>query len=382
MTYLPERSKVSTLNSTASTLTSGTTFTGTWEDISQYPSLTISLSTDQNATYYIQFSSDGVNTDSSLVRYHRTTEINTPHRYTTTRKYFRITLTNTGVVSQTYCRFQTLLCHQTDLNAPIDSILAKDFDATVVRPTEFKYEVALGRRQGSTTWNKWGYNADIDIGTEAVWAYGGLFTRIDTASTFTVVSSSAQDILTSGTGAWNVVIYYIDSTRTAATVVVPLNGTTPVVTSVTGLGINRVAIYNSGSGDSNAGNITITATTGGSVQAYIPAGEGTTQQAIFFTQANHVALADWLTINVNKISGGGSPRVTIKIWVYSYISTAKYLVFSKTIDTSVENNIELTPSQPFVISESSIFWIEATSDTNNTIVSSRFSLIEFKDVDA
>ena len=243
-------------------------------------------------------------------------------------------------------------------------------------PQSYQYSVALGRVSGATTWNKWGYNSDLDIGTEVIWASGGSFTRLDTASTFTVVSSSAQDTLTSGTGAWNVVIYYVDSTRTAATVVVPLNGLTPVVTSITGLGINRVALYNTGSGDTNAGIITVTATTGGSVQATVPLGEGSTQQCLFFTQTGHTALLDWMTINVAKLAGGTAPKVTIKAWVYSYVSTAKYLVFRKTIDAGVENNIELRPSQPFVVGEKSIFWLEATTDTDNTVVSARFSLIE------
>lgn len=240
----------------------------------------------------------------------------------------------------------------------------------------YSYSVALNRVSGADTWNMWGYNADIDIGTEAIWAKGGLFTRIDTASTFTVVSTSVNDILTSGSGAWNVVVYYIDANRVAQTVIVALNGTTPVVTSVTGLGINRVALYNTGSGDTNAGLITITATTGGTTQATIPIGEGASQQCLFFTQVGHTALLDWMTINVAKLAGGTAPKVTIKAWVYSYVSTAKYLVFRKTIDAGVENNIELKPSQPFVVGEKSIFWLEATTDTDNTIVSARFSLIE------
>ena len=42
--------------------------------------------------------------------------------------------------------------------------------------------------------------------------------------------------------------------------------------------------------------------------------------------------------------------------------------------------MQLTPSQPFVVGENSIVYLEATTDTNNTGVSARFSLIEFKNV--
>lgn len=363
-------------NSTTALLNAGATFTGVSE-ISQFPDVMIVPKADQNGTYYMDFSTDeGVTWGSTLTFYYDTTRINPPHVIVKGSRAFRLRFTNTSASNQTQMDTQVTYGVFNKLTAPINGTVSENYDAIVVRPTKFEYEVATSKRQGNTTWNKFGYNNDIDTGTEMIWAYGGLFTRLDTASTFTVVSSSAQDILTSGTGAWNVVIYYVDTDRLAKTVVVPLNGTTPVVTAVTGLGINRVALYNTGSGDTNAGNITITATTGGSVQGYIPLGEGTTQQCIFFSQVNHNYLVDWLWININKTSGGGTPRVTIRGWVYSYVSTAKYQVFEATIDTSVENTIELKPTQPFVVGEKSILWFEGTTDVNNTRVSLRFSGIE------
>jgi len=203
------------------------------------------------------------------------------------------------------------------------------------------------------------------------------------ASTLTIVSSSTDDDgAPAGIGANNIIIYGVDANRKAQTEVVVLNGTTSVVTATTWLGINRVAVYIAGTSLNNVGNITVTATTGGTVQAYMPAGEGTTQQAIFFTQSNHKALADYLLLNVTKLSGGSSPRVTIKGWVYSAVSQAKYEVFRHLIDTSVENTVEVTPSQPFVIGEKSVLWFEATTNTNDTSVAMRFSLIEVKDVAA
>jgi hypothetical protein len=363
-------------------ISAGSSWTSDWIRIDRNDSLTISVKTDQDGYFQLELSPDGINQDSVLLRYYRTNRINPPHKFSVTRGYARISFYNTSVNNQGYFRFQTLNGTHADLNIPTDATVAQSYDAKVVRPTDYKYEVALGLRQGATTWNMFGYNSDIDIGTETVWNYGGLFTRINTASTFTVVSSSVNDILTSGTGAWNVVIYYIDADRLAKTVVVPLNGTTPVVTAVTGLGINRVALYNTGSSDINEGNITITATTGGTVQAYIAAGEGTTQQCIFFTQDSHQFLVDWLYININKTSGGGSPRVTLKGWVYSYVSTAKYLVYQTTIDTAIENTIDIKPSQPFIVGEKSILYFEATTDVNNTVVNLRFSGIEIRDKDA
>jgi hypothetical protein len=158
--------------------------------------------------------------------------------------------------------------------------------------------------------------------------------------------------------------------------VVTLNGTGSVVTTNTFLGVNRAAIYAAGTGGVNAGTITITATTGGAVQTAIPATAGTSQHAFFFVQASHTALMDWLYINVNKLSGGTAPRVTVRGLVTSLVSRAKYEVFRTTIDTAVENTIEMRPSQPFVVGEKSLIEFQATTDTNNTVAAVRFSFIE------
>ncbi len=375
---------VSEANSTTTPLASGATFTGTWTDALKYPSVIVSTRTDQNGTWTVQFSPDGVNVDSTLTRYYHTDHIEVPHRFTMTRRYFRVTFTNTSASDQTYIRLQTILGPQEELNIPVDAVMAQDYDATSVRPTNFIYEVALGRRQGATTWNKWGYNADIDTASEeTIWSPGGRITPLTTASTLTVVSSSANDDGDpAGTGARSIIVYGIDANRLSQTEVVTLNGTTNVVTSTTWLGINRIAIYLAGSLGVNDGTITATATTGGSTQAQIPAGQGSSQQAVFFTQANHQALADWLLINVNKIAGGTQPVVTIKAWVYSLVSGSRYEVFRHVIDTAVENSVELKPSQPFIIGEKSLLEFTATTDTNNTVASIRFSIIEFRDVDA
>jgi hypothetical protein len=384
MAYQPvTKDKVSTDNSSTAALNNAATFTGTWEDCSNYESVVVAVKTDQNGIFYIDFSPDGTNADSTLTKYYNTPDIEPPHRFTVTRKYFRVRFTNDSGSNQTYFRLQTALkTSSSQLNVPIDQAISRDYDSLSVRPTDFKYETALGLRQGATTWNKFGYNDDVDsAAAEVVASWGGAFTYLTSASTLTVVSASANDD-DGGTGVNSIVIYGVDANWETQIEVVTLNGTTPVVTSTTWLGINRASIYLAGSGQTNAGAIAITATTGGSTQAQIPAGAGTSQQAIFFVDDNHTALSDHLLINVNKLAGGSAPRVTIKGWVFSAVSNAKYEVFRHLIDTSVENTVEIRPSQPFIIGEKSILWFEATTNTNDTQVSVRFSLIEEKNKDA
>jgi len=173
----------------------------------------------------------------------------------------------------------------------------------------------------------------------------------------------------------------VDANRVAQIVVVMLSGTTPVVTAQSWLGVNRMSIYLAGSGQANAGTITATATTGGTTQAQMPVGDGTTQQCIFFTQLDHTALAEWLTIHTVKPSGQ-NPTVTIRGWVFSAVSNAKYNVLNETFDTAIETSRSLSPPIPFVIGERSAFWLDATTDRADTVVECRFSLIEYRDVDA
>jgi hypothetical protein len=265
----------------------------------------------------------------------------------------------------------TLFDSDIELQLYLDSILA-------VFSGDYKYEVAKGNVYGSTTWNKWGYNADVDIGAEeAIWSVGGEFTRLTTASGITVVSTSASDS-SAGVGARSIVITAVDENWEERVIVVQLNGTTPVVVPTSTLlilGINRAAVYLSGTSTQNVGNINITATTGGSTQAQIPLNEGSTQQAFFFVQSNHTVLLDWVHINLIKASGQ-TPVVTIKAIVTSLVSGSVYEVARLISDTALDNYVQLLFSQPFVVGEKSLFKIVASTTSNNTAISARFSFVQ------
>ena len=241
---------------------------------------------------------------------------------------------------------------------------------------DLRTQAALGRVTGATVWNKFGYNTDVDVGTEVVAAFGGTWSPLTTATTLTAVSSASNDV-NSGSGAHGLVIYGIDANRARQVDVLFLNGTSSVVTTTTWLGIDRVALFRAGSGLQNEGNITVTATTGGTTQAYIAAGEGTTQQLIVHTAAGKTGLIDYLFLNAEKISGGSNPIVTFRVWVFSAVSNAKYEVFREIIDTGSGNGAsEHSFPIPLVIGEKSAVYIEVTTDTANTVTSARLSMLE------
>lgn len=253
---------------------------------------------------------------------------------------------------------------------------AKINQAGALLTGDFNAEVARGTQTGYTLWNKFGHNPDIDsAASETIWAAGGTHQRMTSADTLDIVSSSANDDGSpAGTGVNSVVIYGVDGSWNEVIEVVTLNGTTAVTTTNSFLGVNRVAVFLAGSGEVNAGNITVTDTTGGTTQAYIPAGEGVTQQCIFFVPADTNFIAEWLWINCLKLTGGGgSPRITVKFWVWSAVNNCKQEVARMLMDTDVQNEMDLNPNLPFPIGEKSYCYLECETDTNNTVVSGRFS---------
>lgn len=381
--YAPQtESAVDPGNSYNEIIKEGETYTGEWLDVAAYDSLVVAVKTDQNGMFTVQFSPDGVNQDSTLTRYYRTNQIEAPHRFTITRQYFRVQFTNTSAADQTYFRLQTIYGDKADLNAPLDSTLSQDFDSISVRPSDFHTEVGLGRRQGQTTWNKFGYNTDIDTGSQEVIAeFGGTFEYLTAGEFIDIVSTSADDDLT-GTGAQRIIIWGVDEDWNEQLEIVEMDGLTTVTTTTQWIGINRVSIYKAGTDEQNVGVISITAKASGYNMASMPIGEGTTQQMIFYVPVSHQFLAEWLRFNAGKDGGGGKPEVTFYGYVYSDVATSRFEIYREILDVADNNHIEVNPPVPFIVGEKSILWFEGATDANNTTLSGRFSGELIRDVDA
>lgn len=379
MTYITQKTSGETgvLNTSNTPLTIGQTFTGLAE-FNTYPACMVSVATDKNGTLFIEFSPDGTNWDTSLSFQYNTARINPPHIFEKGNRYVRVRFENTSGENQTFFRLITTYNAFNKLNAPINGILPESFDATVVRPTDYKYEVAMGKRQGRTTVNKFGYNKDVDTGSnEIIASFGGNFNPntniMKTAQTFTITYNNTTDGLGT-TGATQLLVDYLDANFELKQVVHVLGNTGSDVTSFTGLGINRVSVLANGGNEFNNNNITFTATTDATIQALIPLGASTTQQCIFHVPIGHNLLLDYIRCSALKISGGGgSPRVQFIGYSYSRFTNTAYRVLDLEIDTTVENNLDFAPSQPTVFSGREVIYLLATTDVNNTSVSARLS---------
>lgn len=372
MSFIPSDKNIrSTVNSRATILAAGATFTGTAE-LNGFNDVMVSVKTDENGTLYMDFSPDGTNWDSTLSFQYDTARINPPHIIVKGNRYYRTRFTNDSASDQTLFRLETDYGNFNKLTAPVNGTLSENFDALATRPTDYFSEVAMSKRQGRTLWNKFGYNADVDSAApEVIASFGGSFVPLTTATTISIVSTDANDIVTTGTGTRSIVLYGIDANRDEVIEVVSMNGTTPVVTTSTWLGLNRMAMFLCGTGKVNAGTITATSTGAGTpTMAQMPIDEGVTQQCIFHVPRNHNFLTKLLHVNV--LNRAKNAELRIKLWVYSPVNNGNQEVFRLDLDTTITNEFDLIPQLPFPISESSVMWLECETDKNDIIVNARF----------
>mgnify|MGYP003632634657 CR=1 FL=1 len=150
--------------------------------------------------------------------------------------------------------------------------------------------------------NKFGYNADIDGTHEDIWTTGGTLTRLSSAETMSVVSTSTADD-TGGTGSITIQIEGIDNDWDVLKESVTLNGTGAVTTTGSFLRINRMFITSSGSGQTNAGKITATASSAATVQSTIEIGSGQTEQTQYAVPRGFRVIFTELQVNTNDNAG-------------------------------------------------------------------------------
>jgi len=153
---------------------------------------------------------------------------------------------------------------------------------------------------------KFGYNENVGTSFEDVWVVGGNISFLSAADTMDVVSDDAADTNSAGTGLRKVRLQGLDGDYNFVDEVVDLAGTTPVTTTNSFIRVFRAFSVETGSGEVNAGVISITDTTGGSDQAQILAGDGQTLQAIYTTRAGYYGYVTGVAIGI----GGDDVAIT------------------------------------------------------------------------
>ena len=118
----------------------------------------------------------------------------------------------------------------------------------------FKLQVARGQIAFHKNIFKFGFNPDIDDSLETIWAQGGLYTYLSTATTLYISSSSIADDA-AGTGARTATVSGLDANYDEVSVTVDLDGQNGVQLGDASnwIRVNRITVNTAGSGDQNAG---------------------------------------------------------------------------------------------------------------------------------
>jgi hypothetical protein len=184
---------------------------------------------------------------------------------------------------------------------------------------------AQGLNARYTTITKFGQNLDIDSAAdESITPMGDAYnTRFGLgAETLSVVSSDTADDA-SGTGARTILLGCIGADGLESSVIVTMDGTTPVVTTAACKFINRGAVLTSGSGNKNAGTITITQSSSSVVMAIIPALASVTKQLEYYVPSDRRCYFESLYLRSRKLATG-SARVHTRVIIWSGSQETEY----------------------------------------------------------
>jgi hypothetical protein len=160
---------------------------------------------------------------------------------------------------------------------------------------------------------KWGVNETVATGTyEDVWAEGGTYPLLQTATTVRIQAGGDVNDTAAGTGAREITVEGLDENWNEVTETIATAGASASAsTTTTFIRVNRAYVSDCGTfGGNNTGIIRIedTAATVG-ILAHIPAGLGNTFQAI-------VAVPAGKTVYITKVntSVGESDSADVRLW--------------------------------------------------------------------
>lgn len=176
---------------------------------------------------------------------------------------------------------------------------------------EFLLEVAKGKVAGHTLVRRFGINADVDIAAEEdICSYGGIVNWQTSAQTLEAVSTDADDLSATGTGARTIKVWGLDSAYAEANTTVSMNGVTPVTLSGTWIDIDRAEILTTGSTASNEGDIDVRILSAGAILARVPTLYGQAYRAGYFVPTGKTAyLIGWESSLYKATSGSAELRL-------------------------------------------------------------------------
>jgi len=246
----------------------------------------------------------------------------------------------------------------------------------------FYLQVARKQIQFHENIFKFGNNTAVTDSLETIWAEGGLYSYITTATVLKVSSSSTADT-SAGTGARTVELFGLDADYNEINETITLNGQTAVNTTKEYLRINRMIVRSAGSGGQNAG--VIYAGTG-TVTDGVPANKYATINGV---QGSNQSLMSLWTVPSGytaflmhyDISNGTSTNTPAVCKVILSIRPFGEVFQSKDVKSLTNGmHIEETFSFPIVITEKSDIEVRGVSSSASVSfdLSAAFEIIYIK----
>ena len=216
----------------------------------------------------------------------------------------------------------------------------------------FDLQVARNQIAGHQTLSLFGYQSAVGNTAIPVWENATTYTYITTASTLTLVSTSASDN-TSAT----VLISGLDSNFNPISETLALNGLTGVTTVNSYFRVNSMLMTSPGTGQStNVGVITLKQSS--NIVAQINAGIGKSQSTIYTVPAGYTFYLDFAEVNTSN-SYTSSNIVTYKVQAKNNVTGVTLTVLQQPFVSIYTAN---RSSDPFLYSEKTdIQWQLVTS---------------------
>lgn len=250
---------------------------------------------------------------------------------------------------------------------------------TYISQINWALQAAQGLIPKTSIITKYGYNADVDTGAiEDIWSQGGIYVPPTTARIHNLTSASVNDTA-AGTGARTILIRGIDGSYNAVSETLTLNGTTAVPTVNSYVHIHLMQVLTAGSGAANAGILTLTAVTDGTVTCSMIAGDNQSSSSIYLVPVGYKGYIMKIRARTSLGTTATTADVALKVQPFGGVFQLKTVLgLCSSGSSSVE--IDYSNSTPFIVQAKSFIKMQSlTVSNNNTPLSAEYDLILVQD---
>ena len=170
------------------------------------------------------------------------------------------------------------------------------------RSIVFPLAATLNRIGGHSRVAVYGHHPSPVTAGADIWEGSGAYPFQAAATKLEILSANANDTA-AGTGARTFTLTGLDANYNSQSEVLTMAGVTPVQTVNSYLRVNGLILASGGSGQTNAGDVTLRVTGAGATQALVRAGYGYAKQAIYTVPRGFTLLVTDLLFETSGVSG-------------------------------------------------------------------------------